>query len=246
MRVIDTDLADPAFTAAVDETILETAISGGPPTLHLYRRSPASVTMGYFLKARENVDLEFCKENGIKVIRRMSGGGAIFTDERQLVYGLAARGLPEAPGDCFSVVLTELAHAISKLGCECRFSSANDLVIDNRKVSGSAIVNKGATKLIHGTLLVDFDREIMFRALKVPEERLRTKGLGDPGERVTSLTEATGKTVPMEDVKAAVVEAMAAVVGTRAENGALTDDEVERAKELVRVKYGTDEWNLKS
>ena len=244
MRVIDTDLADPAFTAAVDETILETAISGSTPTLHLYRRSPASVTMGYFLKAEENVDLDFCQENGIKVIRRMSGGGAIYTDERQLVYGLAARGLPEALGDCFSTVLSWLADAISKFGCECRFSPANDLVIGDRKVSGSAIVNKGATKLIHGTLLVDIDRELMFRALKVPEERLRSKGLEDPGERVTSLVEAIGRTVPMEDVKAAVIEAMAAIVGT-AESGTLTDDEVERAKELVRVKYGTDEWNLK-
>jgi lipoate-protein ligase A len=246
MRVIDTDLADPAFTAALDETILETALAGGPPTLHLYRRSPASITMGYFLKARENVDLDYCTENNIKVIRRISGGGAIFTDERQLVYCLAAKDmLPEAPATCFSIVLSELAHTLSELGCECQYSPVNDVLVGDRKISGSAIVNKGATKIIHGTILVDIDRDVMFKALKVSGEKVRTKGLGGPGDRVTSLTEVIGGPVQMGSVKDAVIKAMSTSIGQDPHLGTLTDDELLLAKELVRTKYGTDEWNLK-
>ena len=186
LRVIDTDLADPAFTAAVDEVILDTAISGGPPTLHLYRRSPPGVTLGYFQKAQENVDLDFCRENHIKVVRRMSGGGVIYTDERQLVYGLVARDLlPEAPSECFELVCGHLAKALSGLGCDCIFSPENDILSGGRKVSGSAIVNKGPTKLIHGTIMVEIDRLVMFQALRVPKEKLDAKGISDPGQRVT-------------------------------------------------------------
>jgi lipoate-protein ligase A len=246
LRVIDTDLADPAFTAAVDEVILETAMSGRSPTLHLYRRSPPGVTLGYFQKAEENVDLDFCRENDIKVVRRMSGGGVIYTDERQLVYGLAAKDLlPEAPSECFELVCGHLAEALSGLGCDCTFSPENDVLCGGRKVSGSAIVNKGATKLIHGTVMVEIDRIVMFQALKVPKERLEAKGIEYPGQRVTSLVEAVGRPLPMEAVKGVVVNAIQASTGLEAALGELTIEERDRAKELVLAKYGDPGWNLK-
>jgi len=246
LRVIDTDLADPAFTAAIDEVILDTALSGGSPTLHLYRRSPPGVTLGYFQKADENVDLEFCRENDIKVMRRMSGGGVIYTDERQLVYGLAAKDmLPEAPSACFELVCGNLAKTLSGLGCDCIFSPENDILCDGRKISGSAIVNRGNTKLIHGTVIVEIDRYVMFMALKVPKERLMSKGLKDPGERVTSLVEAIGRPLPMEAVKGAVVDAVRQAIGLEVSMGELSDEERSKAEDLVRTKYGNHEWNLR-
>jgi lipoate-protein ligase A len=247
LRLIDTDLADPAYTAAVDEVLLGSAISDGTSTLHFYRRRPPGITLGYFLKASENADLIYCKKNDIKVIRRLSGGGAIYTDEGQLVYGLAVQDLlPVSPAKCFELVCGALVKALSKLGCECEFSPVNDVLSNGKKLSGSAIVNKGRTKLVHGTVIVELDRDKMFCALKVPKEKLRSKGLSNPGERVTSLTEVLGRAVPMENVKSVVASAIGDVVGLSVRKGHLTSQEIKKIDELVKTRYGADEWNFKA
>jgi len=246
LRLIDTDLADPAYTAAVDEALLDGNFELGTPTLHLYRRKPPGVTLGYFLKATESADLAFCKENDIKVIRRLSGGGAIYTDEGQLVYGLAVRDqLPAAPTKCFEIVCGALVRALGSLGCKAVFSPVNDVIAQGKKLSGSAIVNRGWAKLAHGTVIVHLDRDTMFKALRTDWAKLKAKGLAHPGDRVTSLEEVLGKRPPMEEVKAAVAKAMGETFKLTVKKGDLTAKERSRVDELVRTKYSTDEWNLK-
>jgi lipoate---protein ligase len=244
--LIDTDLADPAYTAAVDEALLVGAIKGGAATLHFYRRRPPGVTLGYFLKASENADLSFCTKKGIKVIRRLSGGGAIYTDEGQLVYGLVVRDLlPAAPLKCFEIVCGALVKALGALGCEAVYSPVNDVLVNGKKLSGSALVNRGRIKLAHGTLIVQLDRDTMFKALRTDTAKLKAKGLEHPGERVTSVEEVLGKKPPMADVKVAVAKALAEEFDLKVKTGSLTAAERIHIDELVRTKYGTDEWNLK-
>jgi lipoate-protein ligase A len=222
------------------------AFKNGPATLHLYRRKPPGVTLGYFLKATESADLEFCKKKGIKVIRRLSGGGAIYTDEGQLVYGLAVRDLlPAAPQKCFEIVCGALVKALGALGCKAVYSPVNDVLVNGKKLSGSAIVNRGRIKLAHGTVIVHLDRETMFKALRTDKAKLKAKGLAHPGERVTSIEEDLGKRPPMEDVKSAVAKALGDEFDLKVKAGSLTAAERTRIDDLVRTKYGTDEWNLR-
>jgi lipoate-protein ligase A len=205
------------------------------------------VTLGYFQKAEENVDLDYCRENGIKVIRRLSGGGAIYTDQGQLVYGLIAQDLlPVAPAKCFEVVCGALVKALGSLGCVAVFSPVNDVLSKGKKLSGSAIVNRGRTKLVHGTVIVELDRVPMFRALKVSDEKLKKKGIQHPGERVTSIEEVLGRTVPIEKVKAAVAGSLGEALGLKIKAGKLTAKEKVRVDELVRTRYIIDAWNLKA
>ena len=214
--------------------------------MHFYRRKPPCVTLGYFLKASESADLQFCKKKGIQVIRRLSGGGAIYTDEGQLVYGLAVRDLlPSAPAKCFEVLCGALVKALDVLGCDAAFSPVNDVLAQGKKLSGSAIVNRGRTKLAHGTVIVHLDRDTMFKALRMDKAKLRSKGLAHPGERVTSLEEVLGKRPPMVDVKAAVAKALGVALGLKVKKGSLTAKERTRIDELVRTRYSADGWNLK-
>jgi len=214
--------------------------------LHFYRRQPPAVTLGYFLKASESADLEFCNKNGILVIRRLSGGGAIYTDEGQLVYGLAVREqLPAAPTECFEIVCGALVRALGSLGCKAVFSPVNDVLSNGKKLSGSAIVNRSLAKLAHGTVIVHLDRDTMFKALRTDRAKLKAKGLAHPGDRVTSLEEVVGNRPPMEDVKAAVAKALGETFELKLKKGTLTAKERSRIDELVRTKYGTDKWNLK-
>ncbi len=90
IRVVETDLAQPAYTVACDEALLAARAEGSiPDTLHIYRRSRPTISLGHFQRLEDCVDVELAGELGIEVIRRVSGGSAIYTDPGQLIYCLA-------------------------------------------------------------------------------------------------------------------------------------------------------------
>jgi len=247
IRVIDTDLAHPFRTGALDEAILRARSRGDvPDTLHFYRRDPPGVSLGYFGKAAAEVDLDYCRAKGIALLRRLSGGSAIYTDRGQLVYAFASKEtLPKAPNEAYEEVCGALVLAFERLGVRALFKPINDVQFEGRKLSGSALTRRWGAQLVHGTVLVEVDRERMFRALRVDAEKVRAKNLPEPGARVTSLAEILGEAPAMETVKAAMVAGFEEKFGTEAKEGKLTDFENELTETLVREKYGTDSWNLK-
>ncbi len=246
LRVIDTDLAHPFRTGALDEALLRSAARGAPDTLHVYRRDPSGVSLGYFGKAAEDVDLDYCGENGIALLRRLSGGSAIYTDRRQLVYAFATRdGLPTAPNRAYEKVCGALVRSFAHLGVEAEFKPINDVQFKGRKLSGSALTRRWGASLVHGTVLVEVDRDRMFRALRVDAAKVRAKNLPEPGARVTSLAEILGKAPAMDAVKASLVKGFEDAFGLEARNSKLTESENELVEKLVRDKYGTDGWNLR-
>ena len=246
-RLLDTGAAPGPRTAALDEAIARARAAGEvPDTLHFYQRRPPAVTIGYSLDAGAEVDLDFCAREGIDVVRRLSGGGAIYTDDRQLVYSLTTRDvLPSAVEESLGVVCTALARAISSLGTEAVFSPVNDVLVHGRKVSGSAQMRKWGVVLQHGTVLVDSDPERMFCALRVPPEKRLKHSPGDPRLRVTTLKEQLGRLPDMEEVRSAVKTAFEQTFGASIIPGCLTAAEEEMAEALVRDRYGNDDWNLR-
>jgi lipoate-protein ligase A len=247
LRVLDTDLAHPFKTGALDEAILRARSRDDvPDTLHFYRRDPPGVSLGYFGRAAAEVDLDYCRAKGIAVLRRLSGGSAIYTDRRQLVYAFASKGaLSKAPNEAYAEVCGALVLAFERLGVRALFKPINDVQFEGRKISGSALTRRWSGQLVHGTVLVEVDRERMFRALKVDADKVRLKNLPEPGARVTSLAEILGKAPSMETVKAAMVAGFEEKFGMRAKTGKLTPWEEELTEKLVEGKYGTDAWNLK-
>jgi lipoate-protein ligase A len=247
LRVIDTDLAHPFRTGALDEALLRSRGRGEvPDTLHFYRRDPPGVSLGYFGRAGEEVDLAYCKECGIALLRRLSGGSAIYTDGRQLVYAFVSKDiLPSGPNAAYGAVCGALVLAFKRLGVEAEFKPINDVQFRGRKLSGSALTRRWGAQLVHGTVLVEVDRERMFRALRVDAAKVRAKNLPEPGARVTSLAEILGKAPPMDAVKDALAGGFGERFGLKARQGRLTDFEGELTDRLVREKYGTDEWNLR-
>lgn len=245
-RLVDTGAASGPLTAALDE-----AIAGArsrdevPDTLHFYARRPPAVTIGYSLSAREHVDLEYCRARGIDVVRRLSGGGAIYTDERQLVYSLTTKSLlPSSVEASLRVVCMGLADGISRLGAHARFSPVNDVLVNGKKVSGSAQMRKWGVVLTHGTVIVDADFGEMFRALRVPGAKLERHSLRRPEDRVTSLRAELGRLPSMDEVRRAVREGFEQTLGVGFKEERATASELEMAVELVARRYGRDEWNL--
>ncbi len=246
-RLVETGPAPGPFTAALDEAIARArAADAVPDTLHFYRRRPPAVTLGYSLDARSEVDIEYCRLRGIDIVRRLSGGGAIYTDDRQLVYSLTTRGLlPGSVKESMALVCRALANGLSRLGVEAVFAPANDILVNGRKVSGSAQLRKWGVVLQHGTVLVDADTAEMFRALRVPGRKLEKHSLEDPDGRVTTLRAELGRLPSMDEVERAVRSGFAEAFAVEMEPGGPTAGEMRMAMELASKKYGSDDWNLR-
>jgi len=246
-RLVDSDAAPGPCTAALDEAIARSRSDGAvPDTLHFYRRRPPAVTLGYSLDASAEVDLDYCRRQGIDVVRRLSGGGAIYTDDRQLVYSLTTKDiLPSQVEESLRIVCSAVVKGLQLLGAEASFAPLNDVLVCGKKVSGSAQLRKWGIVLQHGTVLVDMDPEAMFRALKVPKHKLEKHRLGGPGERVSTLRAELGRLPKMAEVKDALRKGFEDIFGAEFVPSEPSEAEKKMAGELVRTRYGNDDWNLK-
>ena len=248
VRLVDTDIERPHMTAATDETRLDSRLPGScQDTVHLYRRVPASVSIGYFQASSAVVDLDACRRDGVPVVRRVSGGGAIYTDDKQLVYALVY--MPPEPmtaREGFAMVCAAIVRALDELGvANANFSGVNDVLVGNAKVSGNAQAIRRGVHLIHGTVLVDADLDAMFTYLRPQPQKLRAHAIDRPEARVTTLATVLGSCPSMADVKRAVAGEIAASIGRPLEVGTLAPGEEGMAQTLEAERYTTDEWNLK-
>lgn len=225
---------------AIDEAVM----LGGTPTLRFYNWDPPAVSIGYFQGIEQEVDLAKCAQMGVDVVRRLTGGGAVF-HEAELTYSLI---LPEKSKvvshdilESYGQICGFVVEGLRKLGLPAEFKPINDIIVNGRKISGNAQTRRGGMILQHGTVLLDVDVKKMFSLLKVPDEKLRDKMITAAEERVTSVRKELGTTKGFKEVRLALVSAFE--LGTTTE-GKLSQPELEKASELLESKYSTREWNF--
>lgn len=246
-RHIDSDLSEPAFTVAADEAIARARSKGlVPNTLHFYRRNRPTVSLGYFQEVEKAVNREFCKENGIQIVRRVTGGSAIYTDPGHLIYGLVLEEntLPADRTKAFGKVCGAIIHALGELGIDAVFKPANDVLVGGRKISGSAQMRRWGIVLQHGTVVLHNDQRMMTGALKMDLGKVHGRGF-KPETYVTSLSEILGSQPKTELVKSALARGFENAFNVNFTESEFTDFERNHIKELVETKYGSDVWNLK-
>jgi lipoate---protein ligase len=203
-RVIVSGISDPAFVMALDETFQILAVSDPQrlPVLHFYRKTP-SISLGYFQSVSDAVDRVECQKQSVGIFRRKSGGGTIYEDRDQLIYGLTLprpddHGVPTITLDSFRFLNSPLISTLRDFGFPAEYVPVNDILVNGRKVSGCAQTRSGGVLLQHGTLIFRHDPTIMFSVLRVPEGKIADRGLQNPADRVTSLMMESNGTVPME------------------------------------------------
>jgi lipoate---protein ligase len=236
-RVVDLGTMNPALTAATDEAILTFRSAGCVGnTLSFYSRDRPTVSLGYFEKAAECIDLELCKRLDIDVVRRLSGGSAIFTDPGQIIYTVAveAQSVPENPKESYPLICAGVVNALRSLGIEAEHKPLNDVVVHGRKISGSAQTRKAGVVLQHGTVIVDSDLELMMRVIRQRPGKPRNV------DGMTSVVRELGKGVDRSEVKKALTAGFEKVFGANIQKGSLTCDERELAKRLSEEKYGKE------
>ena len=151
----------------------------GRETLCLLSPATPYVCIGFHQDAEQEVDLEFCKANHIPVFRREVGGGAVFLDGKQLFFQLILhRNNPIAPKriDAFyKKFLRPVIEVHHRIGIAAEYKPVNDLIVANRKISGTGAAEIGDCIVFVGNLILDFDYETMSRVLKIPDEKFRDK-----------------------------------------------------------------------
>jgi len=256
---------------AVDEAILHANSRGlVPPTVRFYGWNPATLSIGYFQRTRE-VDLAALQAKGLGFVRRATGGRAVLHDQ-ELTYSVivpeAHPMMPTSVNESYRVISMGLLEGFRELGLQAEMVSLADeekkgtfepmgsaacfdspswyeLVVEGRKVVGSAQVRQQHVILQHGSILLDLDTDLLFSVLTFSSERTRERMMRIFRDKAVSIKDLAGRYVSYEAAQAAFAVGFARGLGVKLEVGVLTPAEQAEAEQLVREKYGTDSWNYK-
>jgi lipoate-protein ligase A len=243
------EYADAPSNLALEEAMTRQVGEGkSPPTLRLWRNRNAAI-IGENQSAYAEVRLDACKELGVEVVRRFTGGGAVYHDLGNMNYSICTRRSPSSSlglqQTIFNRGLDCAAACLRTLDLESSRVPINTVVVRGRKISGAAGAIRWGAILYHGSILVRTDLEIMWKILRweqPPTIRTLVRSTRFP---VTSVQKELGREIPIDDVKAALSDAFVRIFEAQLVPGLATDQELRMIPFLVREKYGTTKWNLK-
>jgi lipoate-protein ligase A len=244
-RFIDLDKIDGPYSAALFGAIARHVGSGSSPeTILFWRVSSPVVYLGYHQCVKDEINTEFCARNNIAIVRRILGGGCGFCDENQILYsviGMEGGVMPSDIQDAYRKVLNGVVIALQTLGPGGELDPARNAVYSRgRKISGNAQGRLEGAILINGSLLLDFDFELMDKILKKPTKNLRPVERARDG--MTTLREM--HITDMIEVKKVLRKGFENALGIKSEDGTLSSSETEMANQLTD-KYTKDEWTYR-
>lgn len=237
----------PAMHMALDQALSEAVAAGTRrPTLRIWEWGAPAVVIGSFQSLRNEVDPDGAERHGITVVRRISGGGAMFIEPgNTITYSLTVpASLVEGLSFERSYAFLDdwVLGALRELGIDATYVPLNDIASPAGKIAGAAQKRlAGGTVLHHVTMAYDIDATKMLEVLRIGREKLSDKGTKSANKRVDPLRSQTG--MPRADV----IEAFKNHFRSRydAVDGAVTEQERARADELVETKFGTPEWTAR-
>jgi len=245
-RVIDTGVLEGRLNIAIGQAIVEARRAGAVPDTLRFLRFPPTALVGRHQALGQEIDLAYCRDHGIGVARRITGGGAIFMEPGLLGWELAfdrkTLGVQSLPG-LTRAICEAAADGISSLGLEARFRPRNDIEVEGRKISGTGGFFDGDTLFFQGTVLVDMNPDVMVSALRVPRAKLEKRQLDSAAQRVVTLRELLGENTPdLKTIQSALVAAFAGHFGLDPAAAKLSVSEREQADALYRDEIGTEEF----
>lgn len=253
-RLLRLETHDAFMNMAIDEAILTARIEGHiTDTLRFFRWKPSAVSIGKFQKVQNEVQLENCKQRGIDVVRRITGGGTVYHDAMdEITYSVVASKenlKADDIADVYERIYTGLTEALRILGVTADFNEGSakacpNLTVKSRKISGSAQCHKRGVVLQHGTILANVNLEKMFTYLRVPWAESCMQVVSVARRKLTSLYDELGKTVSPAELIRALREGFEQALDIRVVSGELTPRERELAERLCEQKYATADWNL--
>lgn len=232
MDCIEINSVDPALNLALEECLLLSLQDDNHPGYFLLWQNGPSIIVGRHQCTGEVVNSSFVAAENLPVIRRMTGGGAVYHDMGNLNFSFIANGGARLD---FAFYMEPVRRALQFLGVDAQISGRNDLEVNGKKISGSGQIITHGRSLHHGTLLVNMDLERMTLALRVDETKFKSKGVASLRARVANIGEF------MRGDMRALKNALAAHCAARRVR--LEPAILEKAKKIAAEKYSAWEWN---
>lgn len=240
-RLIIHDAADAFTNMAIDDVL----IHGHKPTLRFYKWNPSAISIGYFQSIVEEVNLSECKIRNVDVVRRITGGGAVYHDKNgEITYSivLPANTISEDILESYKKICNAITRGLNLVGINAMHAGINDIVVNGKKISGSAQTRRYGNVLQHGTILLEVNVKTMFSLLKVDIKKISDKDIKKVEDRVTSIHKEVGK-FDQTTIIQNIVEGFSKEFDVLFLIEQLNNEEKKLIKEK-RGRYASKEWNF--
>lgn len=244
-RLINEGEYSEAMHHAIDEVLTEKMEEGEiRPTVRFWYRDNPSVPFGRFQAIEDEVEIDYANENNIEVVRRITGGGAMFAEPGNVItYSiyLPKEMVSEGIEDSYEELDRFAVQALNELGVDASYEPLNDIEHEEGKLGGAAQLRKSNAVLHHTTISYDLDTEEMLRVLRIGKEKVSDKAIQSAEQRVSRISDQ------IDHARQEVIEKMIEKFseGRKVEEEDISDEELEDAKQLVEEKFSNEDWNRK-
>lgn len=271
-RFIDSGNHSPSFNMALDEALLEWHGKGEfPPIIRFYGWNPPTLSIGYFQKVEKEINMSAVKELGLGFVRRPTGGRGVLHDE-ELTYSVIVSEnhpkMPKSVTEAYRVISEGILKGFHLLGLDAYFAiprseeqkstlknprsavcfdapSWYELVVEGRKVAGSAQTRQQGVILQHGSILLDLDEDKLFQLFKYPNERVKERMQKSFKEKAVAINSLTDNRITIDMAKDAFKKGFADGLGIQLEDYQLSLEELDYVNKIAKEKYESDDWNFR-
>lgn len=270
---INSGASSPAFNMALDEALLQWHSEGLiPPVIRFYSWQPAALSIGYFQNVEKEIDMEAVHRLGLGFVRRPTGGRGVL-HEHELTYSIIVSedypDMPETVTEAYRVLSEGLLEGFKNLGLDAYFSvpdteekradlkkpksavcfdapSWYEMVVEGKKVAGSAQTRQKGVILQHGAILIDLDAEKLLSVFKFSSEAAKERMRSKIPEKAVSINSLREKPATPEECIRAFKTGFEQALSISLEPYSLTEQQLADVKALEKKKYGNSEWNFRA
>ncbi|NHM32230.1 lipoate--protein ligase family protein [Neobacillus terrae] len=271
-RFIDSGNGSPSFNMALDEALLDWhSESKIPPTIRFYGWDPATLSIGYFQKVEKEINMEAVKEHKLGFVRRPTGGRGVL-HEHELTYSVIVSedypDMPKTVTEAYRVISEGILKGFHHLGLEAYFAvpktqderdslknprsavcfdapSWYELVVEGRKVAGSAQTRQKGVILQHGSILLDLDEDKLFSLFKYPSDKVKERMQRAFKSKAVAINEISPRRISIEEAKEAFFKGFSEGLDIELVPYELTEEELHYVNKIAKERYENDEWNFK-
>ncbi len=271
-RFIDSGDCSPEFNMALDEALLDWHSEHKiPPTIRFYGWNPPTLSIGYFQKVDKEIDLDAVKKYGLGFVRRPTGGRGVLHDQELTYSVIVSEDHPEMPytvTEAYRVISEGVLQGFRLLGLDAYFAvpktdeekaglkdprsavcfdapSWYELVVEGRKVAGSAQTRQKGVILQHGSILLDIDEDKLFDVFKYPNDRVKERLQRNFKNKAVAINALRAEPVTIDEAKKAFKEGFEKGLNINLEPYTLSDEEILYVEEIVKKRYANPDWNFK-
>ncbi|MFC7784815.1 lipoate--protein ligase [Rossellomorea sp. GCM10028870] len=231
-------ITDPRINLAIEEYALKN-LDINESYLLFYINEP-SIIIGKNQNTIEEINTDYVEKQGLHVVRRLSGGGAVYHDLGNLNFSFITKDDGESFHN-FKKFTEPVVTALHKLGVKAELSGRNDIIAEGRKISGNAQFSTKGRMFSHGTLLFDSEMENVVSALRVKKDKIESKGIKSIRSRVANISEFLSEKMTIEQFRSTLLDYI--FDGSDVEEYVLTEEDWKKIHELSKERYQNWDWN---